>query len=125
MLKKIMTPLLIIAITSSCLHADVTTQQPPAEKYPTGDVMHPPSSSSNENPEATLEEPSSEEDDPDESLKDTSRPPREVGQASNEAVHAAKTRQWQNIGIACTAVAVAALAIYLASTNGGHDARDY
>lgn len=47
--------------------------------------------------------------------------PRQVGAASTDAAQAAKKRQWQNIGIACLAVAVAATAIYLASTNGGHN----
>jgi hypothetical protein len=47
--------------------------------------------------------------------------PREVGAASTDAAAAARTRKWQNIGIAALAVAVAATAIYLASTNGGHN----
>ena len=47
--------------------------------------------------------------------------PREVGAASTEGARAAKKRQWQNIAIAGLAVAVAATAIYLASTNGGHN----
>ncbi len=49
--------------------------------------------------------------------------PRQVGAASTDAAQAAKSRKWQNIGIAAVAVLVAATAIYLASTNGGHHAQ--
>ena len=51
----------------------------------------------------------------------TAKEPREVGAASTDAAAAARTKKWQNIGIAALAVAVAATAIYLASTNGGHN----
>lgn len=49
--------------------------------------------------------------------------PRQVGAASTDAAQAARSRKWQNIGIAAVAVLVAATAIYLASTNGGHHAQ--
>ncbi|MES2345344.1 MAG: hypothetical protein V4494_05360 [Chlamydiota bacterium] len=56
-----------------------------------------------------------------ETTTDETRPPREVGAASTDAAEAAKKRKWQNIAIAGAAVIVAATAIYLASTNGGHN----
>lgn len=49
--------------------------------------------------------------------------PREVGAASTEAAQAARTRRWQNYAIAGLAIAVAGVAIYLASINGGHHAK--
>lgn len=49
--------------------------------------------------------------------------PKEVGPASDAAAKAARSRKWQNIGIACFAVVAAAVGITLASTHGGHHAK--
>lgn len=43
-----------------------------------------------------------------------------VGQASNEGSNSAKSKTWQNIGIATGAVAIAVTALVLVSNNNGH-----
>lgn len=43
-----------------------------------------------------------------------------VGQASSEGSNNAKSKTWQNIGIATGAVAIAVTALILVSNNNGH-----
>ena len=43
-----------------------------------------------------------------------------VGQGANEGAKNAKKRQWQNIVLAVSAVAVAIVAMILVSNNNGH-----
>ena len=45
---------------------------------------------------------------------------KEVGKASSDGMKTARRKQWQNIGIAIGAVAVAVTALVLVSSNAGH-----
>jgi len=48
------------------------------------------------------------------------KPYAHVGKASNDAVAAARSKQWQNILIAAGAVAIAVTALILVHNNAGH-----
>ena len=48
-----------------------------------------------------------------------------VGQASSEGTRTAKTRMWQNIGLAVGAIAIAVTALILVSNNDGHHHKDH
>lgn len=48
------------------------------------------------------------------------KPYAQVGKASNDAVAAAKSKQWQNILIAVGVVAIAITALILVHNNAGH-----
>lgn len=49
--------------------------------------------------------------------EDTGTP---VGQASDEGANAARSKTWQNIGLAVGAVAIAITALILVANNDGH-----
>lgn len=54
--------------------------------------------------------------------QDSSEPKgKEVGKAATDGSNSAKRKQWQNIGLAIGAVAVAVTALILVSNNQGHE----